>query len=75
MEWVAGLSWNRWPICRGMAGRFPMESVAGMAWNTQSPAPGSGVLCGASLSPPPAVLEKSCPDVSFVAGLLIDKFV
>ncbi len=25
----------RRPICCGTGGRFPMESVAGMAWNTQ----------------------------------------
>jgi len=35
---VAGLLWNPWPGSRGMGGRDQMESLAGIAWNSQ--------LCG-----------------------------
>src|SRR5215467_4696793 len=30
---VATLPWNQWQLCRGMSGRFAMESVATFAWN------------------------------------------
>jgi len=32
---VAGFVWNQWQLCRGMDGRFRLESVAGLVWNTQ----------------------------------------
>jgi hypothetical protein len=35
VEQPAALPWNQWPTCSGMGGRNGVESVAGMAWNTQ----------------------------------------
>jgi hypothetical protein len=29
--WVAAFDRNRWPLCLGMGGRFPSESVAALA--------------------------------------------
>ncbi len=31
---VASLLWNQWQLCRGMRGKFAMESVATFARNT-----------------------------------------
>ena len=33
---VAGFTWNQRPICRGISGRFAVESVADFTWNTQA---------------------------------------
>ena len=33
---VAGFLWNQWQLSCGMSGSFAMESVAGLAWNTQA---------------------------------------
>jgi hypothetical protein len=30
---VASLLWNAWQRCRGIGGKFAMESVASLAWN------------------------------------------
>src|SRR5438132_6319172 len=36
MESVATFVWNRWQLWRGIGGRIHLESVAALAWNTQS---------------------------------------
>jgi ADP-ribosylglycohydrolase len=36
VEWVAGLAWNQWPDCRGIGGRFGVELVATLPWNTHA---------------------------------------
>ena len=36
MESVAAFVWNGWQLCRGISGRIHLESVAALAWNTQT---------------------------------------
>ena len=39
---VATLLWNQWQLCRGMHGKFAMESVASLAWNRWQLSYGTG---------------------------------
>ena len=35
MEFVVAFVWNGWQVCRGINGRFHLESEAALPWNTQ----------------------------------------
>ena len=35
VESVATFAWNRWSRSRGISGRFRVERVVGLPWNTQ----------------------------------------
>src|SRR2546425_6969205 len=39
---VASLLWNQWQLCRGMRGKFAMESVTSFAWNQWQLSYGTG---------------------------------